>query len=102
MFSHRTLGHDIHSLYHTLFQQVLKRLKQYCEDGGKVSITLDAWSSFTRIPFFGITGHYIEGHSWQFQLILLGFERLRRAHTADSLNRVLLTVLQRFGLTKHI
>lgn len=42
MVSRRTIGHDIHSLYRTLVQQVLKRLKRHCEAGGKVSITLDA------------------------------------------------------------
>ena len=94
MISRRTISNDIYSLYRSLFQQVIKRLSQHCEDGGKISITLDAWSSPTRIPFLGITGHYIEGHTWQFQSILLGFERLHGSHTADSLNRVLLSVLQ--------
>jgi len=54
------------------------------------------------IPFLGITGHYIEGHSWQFRHILLGFESLRGSHTADSLSRVSLSVLQRFHLTKNV
>jgi len=95
MISRRTLGREIHSLYGTLFQQVLKCLQEHCDTGGKVSLTLDAWSSPTHIPFLRITGHYIEGHSWQFRSILLGFERLRGSHTADSLSHVSLFVLQR-------
>ena len=67
-----------------------------------MSITLDAWSSSTRIPFLGITGHYIEKSSWQFRSVLLGFERLRGSHTADALSRVTFSVLQRFQLTHHI
>lgn len=102
MISRRTLGHDIQTLYQALFQQVINRLQRHCDDGGRVSITLDAWSSSTRIPFLGITGHYIEGPTWQFKSVLLGFERLRGSHTADALSRVLLAVLQRFHLTKSV
>ena len=97
-----TLGHDIRSLYDILFQQIYTKLQDHCNTGGKISITLDAWSSITRILFLGITGHYIEKRSNQFPSILLGFERLRGSHTADSLSRVCLIVLQGFQLTNHI
>ena len=72
--SRRTLGRDIHKLYGTLLQQVMKRLQEHCQDGGRISLTLDAWSSATQVPFLGITGHYIEGCTWQFRSLLLGFE----------------------------
>ena len=102
LISRRTLECDIHSLYKTLFHQVFKRLQDHCDKGGKVSITLDAWSSTTQVPFLGLTGHYIEDHTWQFHSLLLGFERLRGSHTADALSRVLLAVLKRFHLSNHV
>jgi len=30
------------------------------QHGGRISLTLDAWTSSTQIPFLGITPHYIE------------------------------------------
>ena len=100
--SRRTLGHDIRALYDVLFQQVLTQLGHHCQHGGKLSITLDAWSSSTRIPFLGITRHYIDKDTWQFRSVLLGFERLRGSYTAESLSRVCLSVLERFHLTNSI
>lgn len=102
LISRRTLGHDIQKLYESLFQQVHTKLGSHCKEGGRVSITLDAWSSTTRVPFLGITGHYIDKSSSKFQSILLGFERLRGSHTAESLSRVCLAVLERFHLVEHI
>ena len=102
LISRRTLGHDIQKLYEVLFQQVHIRLESHCKEGGRVSITLDAWSSATRVPFLGTTGHYINKSNSQFQSILLGFERLRGSHTAESLSHVCLSVLERFNLIEHI
>lgn len=76
MILRRTLVRDIQALYTTLFQQILKRLQDHCEEGGKISFTLDAWSPSIQIPFLGITGHYIEGRHWEYCSILLGFKRL--------------------------
>ena len=59
LISRQTLEHNIQKLYESLFQQVHTRLESHCKEGGRVSITLDAWSSETRVPFLGITGHYI-------------------------------------------
>ena len=63
---------------------------------------MDAWSSATQVPFLDITGYYIEGRTWQFRSLLLGFERLRGSHTADALARVSLSVLPWFHISNHI
>ena len=97
-----TLGQDLHVLYNSLFKQVYQSLLDHLRGSGKVSLTLDAWSSTTRILFLGITGHYIESSTWQFKSLLLGFECLRGSHSAGILARVCIGVLQRFGLTSHI
>ena len=45
--SRRTLDRDIHTLYDTLFIQIMKCLQTHCSNGGKISLTLHAWSSST-------------------------------------------------------
>ena len=75
--SRRTLGRDIHDLYSSLLQQVQKQLQEHINSGGKINLTLDAWSSSAQVSFLGITGHFIEVDIWRFRSLLLGFERLR-------------------------
>lgn len=58
--SRRTLRRDILVLYNSLFKQAYQCLLDHTSGGGKVSLTLDAWSSTTQVPFLGITRHYIE------------------------------------------
>jgi len=100
--SRRTLGRDIHDLYTSLLQQMRQRLQDHIGSGGKINLTLDAWSSPTQVAFLGITSHYIELDTWQFRSVLLGFERLRGSHSAEGLARVVLCVLRRFQITSHI
>ena len=68
------------------------------EQHGIFSLTLDAWTSATNIPFLGITVHYIEHTTWIYRSILIGFERLHGAHTAGALAGVTMQILRRYVL----
>jgi len=103
MISRRTASRDIVSLYSKLLPRIQNMLREFTvEHGGRISITLDAWSSSTQIPFLGVTGHFIEPVTWKFRSLLLGFERLEGSHSAQALDRVLLTIVQKFHVAGSI
>ena len=57
--SRRTASRDILTLYTKLRPRIAKALEEQTQEG-RVSLTLDAWTSTTQIPFLGITAHYLE------------------------------------------
>ena len=101
--SQRTASRDIKSLYLKLQPRIESLLQDYTiMHNGRVSLTLDAWTSSTQIPFLGITCHFIEPVTWKPQSLLLGFERLRGSHSAQVLGLVTLNVLSRFNIAGSI
>jgi len=95
--SRRTASRDILTLYSKLLPRIQNMLRDYTvQHGGHISLTLDAWTSSTQIPFLGITEHYIEPVTWKFRSLLLGFEHLHRSHSAQVLGSVLIEVVQKF------
>ena len=99
MISRRTASRDIYDLYIKLQPKIQAMLHEYTTiDKGKVSLTLDAWTSSTQIPFLGITCHYIQPGTWNHQSLLLGFERLQGSHSAQALGRVVVDILDKFQI----
>lgn len=78
---------DVKGLYDKLEPQIQAILDdlitKHC---GKVSITLDAWTLTTQVPFLDITGHFIEPSIWKYKILLLGFEPLHGSHSAKALS----------------
>ena len=103
MISQRTAARDIQNLYIKLQPRIQAMLQEFTSiQQGRVSLTLDAWTSATQIPFLGITCHYIEPLTWKHQSLLLGFERLRGSHSAQALGGVVITVLNKFNISGAI
>ena len=50
----------------------------------KVALSLDCWSSSTRLSFIGIIVHYIS-KDWELVEELVGFENLTDVHTGVAL-----------------
>ena len=103
VISRRTASRDIKALHQKLqpgIQAVLHKLTAV--DKGRVSLTLDAWTSSTQVPFLGITCHFIKPSTWKHQSLLLGFERLSGSHSAKALGQVTLNVLNRFNIAGAI
>lgn len=51
---------------------------------GRISFTLDAWTSRNMISFLGITCHWIDDN-WALHETLVDFVRLSGAHSGDNL-----------------
>lgn len=51
---------------------------------GRISFTLDAWTSTNCLPFLGITGHWIN-KNWELKETIIDFFKLAGAHTGENL-----------------
>jgi len=51
---------------------------------GKISFTLDCWTSPNTILFLSVTCHYIDDN-WNFQDVLLDFIHLSGSHTGENM-----------------
>jgi len=67
----------------------------------KVAISLDGWSSSTRLSFLGIIAHYIS-KDWVLIEELIGFESLEDVHSGAVLAKVVNTVLAEYKLTGRV
>ncbi|KAL0242834.1 hypothetical protein GEMRC1_005397 [Eukaryota sp. GEM-RC1] len=65
-----------------------------------INLTLDLWSSRQRLPFLGITCHFIE--DFQFHSIVLNVDLFEHPHTGDQVNAVVTKVLQEFGIAEKV
>ncbi|CAB5157831.1 unnamed protein product [Rhizophagus irregularis] len=54
---------------------------------GRLSFTLDAWTSPSYIPFLGITVHWIS-YKWELKEILIDFCKLSGPHSGENLHEV--------------
>jgi hypothetical protein len=71
--------------------------ERLCNMGGKISITLDCWTSPNNKAFLGITAHYVDS-DWALQSLLLDFFPLTGGHTGENLCRAFVDVCVRRGI----
>ncbi|KAH0604042.1 uncharacterized protein H6S33_007073 [Morchella sextelata] len=97
LISRRTVMEDLQKMHHNLQQSVRSKLEQHIKSGGRISITLDAWTAGNKLPYLGITAHWIDE---EFKLwdIVLDFIRLHGSHTAENLAGVVENTLQQYGI----
>ena len=69
--------------------------------GAKLSIALDCWTSPFRQSFMAVTGYFID-QEWNYREILLGFEPLHGSHTGAYMSTILLSLLEKHGITNRI
>jgi hypothetical protein len=70
-------------------------------DGSKVAISLDCWSSSTRLCFMSIIAHYIT-KDWELIEELIGFESLKQVHSGKELAKIVNKVIATFDLTGRV
>lgn len=99
--SRQTAARDIRALHNELLPVIKARLNAHTASGGKVSLTLDAWTSGNKVPYLGITAHWMDIH-YVLQNCVLGFKRLRGSHTAENLASVMHQIISDFNLQDHI
>jgi len=68
---------------------------------GKLSLTVDAWTSKNQIPFLGISVHWISD-TWELKCTTLDFCILSGPHTGVNLSERFLESLQEFGIMTKV
>lgn len=68
---------------------------------GKISFTLDAWTSSNYIPFLGITAHWVTS-SWELKSTIIDFVKLEGPHSGKNIKEVFLNSLNNLGITTKV
>ena len=98
----RTVKRDIQTIvYQELFQNLKVSLRAHILTGGRINLTIDAWTSSNKLPFLAITAHWIDITYERFNT-LIGFQRLKGSHTAGNMADVLVKPLDMYGIRKAI
>lgn len=67
----------------------------------RIALSLDCWSSTTRLQFMAIIAYYITTN-WELKEMLIGFESLTDCHSGALLARTVNKVLEKYQLTDRI
>lgn len=78
--------------------QMMEELKRELREvPGKISITMDGWTSMNVLPFVAIRGHWLT-HDWEYKSKLLDFATIEGSHSGLNLRNVLVKCLDRLGV----
>lgn len=99
--SHQTVARDLQSMHAELKPIIVERFAKHIASGGCFIITLNAWTSGNKIPYLGITAHWMD-LDWDLNDTVIGFKRLHGSHTAENLCSVLIKCLREFSIENHI
>ncbi|CAI2201446.1 3533_t:CDS:2, partial [Funneliformis geosporum] len=81
-----------------LFKEYQEKIKKILQDvSGKISFTIDGWTSPNILSFLGITCHYIDA-DWKVQNILLDFVSLSGPHSGENIANAFSKCLQEMNL----
>ncbi|CAB5091420.1 unnamed protein product [Rhizophagus irregularis] len=82
-----TVRNDILNLYNNYRTNMKNKLQNV---PGKLSFTLDCWTSMNTVAFLGITCYYID-INWNIHDILVDFVHLSGSHTEENLAKAFLS-----------
>jgi len=88
-------------MYREMLPAVKIRLFNYTNQGGRINLTLDAWTSSNRIAYLGITGHWMDS-DYVLQNIVLAFSRLHGSHTGENLANTVYHTLLLYGIEQSL
>jgi|SRR5215471_16880971 len=84
------------------FKHEKSQIKKKLQDApGKISLTLDGWTSRNQIPFLGITAHWID-ENWKLNQITLEFQPLEGPHSGENLSIEVIKTLKEYGILKKV
>jgi hypothetical protein len=85
------------NLLTTKLSQVEANMLEDVVPGSKLALSLDCWSSVTRLSFMGVIASFIDRH-WNMQEVLIGFEPIHTEHSGTEL----CTILERVIVQHHL
>jgi len=97
LMSRRSLGRRISKLYTEEKQNLISEF----QNARWLSATADAWSSHKR-AFMGVTVHYVDPVNFEMKSTVLGVRRFKHAHTGEAIAKILLSMLNEFGIRSKV
>ncbi|KAJ6640072.1 putative AC transposase, partial [Pseudolycoriella hygida] len=70
---------------------------EIAEVPGKISLTMDGWTSKNLLPFLAIRGHWLNS-DWKYKTKLLDFAYIEGKHTGQKHSEILIDVLGRLKI----
>ncbi len=84
------------------YAHAFKRMRSLLYDApGKLSFTVDGWTSPNMLPFLGITAHWVDSE-WHLREALLDFAPLSGSHSGENLASVFIATCDKFGILPKI
>ncbi|KAJ6643914.1 putative AC transposase [Pseudolycoriella hygida] len=80
------------------FEEKVKEMVAYLKEvPGKLSFTIDAWTSKNVLPFMAIRAHWINSE-WVYETVLLDFWHIEGSHKGTNFGEIFLKCLERFEI----
>lgn len=92
--SDQTVKPDIMKLFEERIETIKLMLSKV---PGKLSFTIDAWTSKNFIPFMAIRAHWINA-DWTYQTVIADFSYIEGSHSGQNLCEIFVDCLKRFNI----
>lgn len=94
IISDKTIKADELADYLQKFDELKAQIAQV---PGKISISMDGWTSKNLLPFLAIRGHWLDSE-WKYQTKLLDFAYIEGKHSGEKFSEILIEVLGRLEI----
>lgn len=94
LVSDKTIRSDLMVTYQKLLQEMKTVMS---EMPGKISLTMDCWTSTNSLPFAAIRGHWMDKEC-EYRSAMLDFPHIVGDHSGFNLKNILLKCLERLGI----
>lgn len=92
--SDKTIRADLMAEYE---KKIVELKTELSKVPGKISITMDGWTSKNGLPFLAIRGHWLD-EEWKLQSKLLDFAYIEGSHTGQNHSVILSKCLDRLNI----
>ncbi|HEY0222575.1 MAG TPA: hypothetical protein VGC17_07290 [Lactovum miscens] len=94
VISPTTLKRDLNGTFQIKFEEVKSRMGTV---PGKISFTIDGWTSKNVLSFVSIRSHFINAE-WKYESVLLDFVEVDGSHSGLNMSKIFLDCLRRFEI----
>jgi len=85
-----------------IYGSKIEKIKEIMQNiSGKISYTIDIWTSPSAKSFLAITAHFIN-KEWELQLIFLDFVQIWGPHTGENIKKIFVSCLENFGIQTKV
>jgi hypothetical protein len=84
------------------FENEQKKIKNELQKtSGRISFTLDGWTSKNQISFLGISAHWIS-KDWELKNVILDFKKLDGPHSGENIANVFFNTIKEYNIATKV